>query len=59
MTDTYQRSAASEEKPEQSHGLEREVIKDLELSEELAEGIKGGNRHTGDTTPTGCSGPSV
>ena len=35
--------------------LEREVLKDLEVSDELADGIQGGNRPLPTTAPTGTS----
>ena len=55
MTDTQQRSQEIDEGAAQPQRLEREVIKDLEVSEELADAVKGGNRPTTATAPTGPS----
>lgn len=44
MTDTHQHSAAMAEQPAEPQRLEREVIKDLEMSDELADKVNGGNR---------------
>jgi len=50
MTDTQQRSPDADERSEQPQRLEREVIRDLEVSEELAGGVKGGRPPTGEPT---------